>query len=75
MRTYDGNLNLILINTAPILYRWLEKWNIPYDEVIFGKAWPGHDGLYIDDRTVRPDEFVSYSYDELIEICNSSRGE
>ena len=74
MKTYNGNLGLINANTAVIMQNWLKKWKIPYDEILFGKPWPGHRGLYIDDRSVRPDEFLKYSFDELEEICkNSSR--
>ena len=49
------------------------KWEIPYDEILYGKPWPGHMGFYVDDRTVRPDEFLNCSVDELNEICNKSR--
>lgn len=74
MNSYNGNLGLINANTAVIMQNWLKKWNIPYDEILFGKPWPGHKGLYIDDRAVRPDEFLEHSFEELEEICkNSSR--
>lgn len=74
MNSYGGNLGLINANTAVIMQQWLKKWEIPYDEILFGKPWPGHRGLYIDDRAVRPDEFLNYSFDELENICkNSSR--
>lgn len=74
MNSYKGNLGLINANTAVIMQEWLKKWDIPYDEILFGKPWPGHKGLYIDDRAVRPDEFLEYTFDELEEICkNSSR--
>ncbi|MBO6147746.1 MAG: capsular biosynthesis protein [Lachnospiraceae bacterium] len=73
MHSYEGNLGLINKYTAPILMKWLEKWEIPYDEIIYGKAWPGRKGFYVDDRTVRPDEFLNSSPAELEEICNKSR--
>lgn len=74
MNSYNGNLGLINANTAVIMQNWLKKWNIPYDEILFGKPWPGHRGIYIDDRAVRPDEFLNNSFEELEEICkNSSR--
>ena len=72
MKTYNGNLGLINANTAIIMQNWLKKWNIPYDEILFGKPWPGSRGLYIDDRTVRPDEFLSHSFEELEQICKKS---
>ena len=73
MNSYGGNLGLINANTAKVLLEWLDKWEIPYDEIIYGKPWPGHKGFYVDDRTVRPDEFLKYSVDELDEICKKSR--
>ena len=73
MNSYGGNIGLINANTAKVLLKWLEKWDIPYDELIYGKPWPGHKGFYVDDRTVRPDEFLKYSVDELDELCKNSR--
>lgn len=73
MNSYHGNIGLINANTAKILLRWLEKWEIPYDEIIYGKPWPGHKGFYLDDRAVRPDEFLRYDVDELAQICERSR--
>lgn len=72
MNSYNCNLGLINANTAVIMQNWLKKWNIPYDEILFGKPWPGHKGLYIDDRAVRPDEFLDHSFEELEEICKKS---
>ena len=75
MNTYQGNIGLINANTAKIILEWLEKWDIPYDEIFYGKPWPGHNGFYVDDRTVRPDEFLNRSVDELKEICKKSRAD
>lgn len=61
MNTYKNNLGLINKHTAPVLLEWLAKWDVPYDEILFGKPWPRKKGFYIDDRTVRPDEFLSMS--------------
>lgn len=73
MNSYNGNLGLINKNTAIVLNKWLEKWNIPYDEILFGKPWPGHHGFYVDDRSVRPDEFLKYDFEQLELICSNSR--
>lgn len=75
MRTYEGQIGLINANTAKTLLYWLDKWDIPYDEIIYGKPWPGNYGFYVDDRAVRPDEFLRYSKEELIELCVNSRRE
>lgn len=73
MNSYNGNIGLINKNTATILMKWLDKWSIPYDEIIYGKPWPGHKGFYVDDRTIRPDEFLNCTLDQLNEICCRSR--
>ena len=73
MNSYQGNIGMINAHTAPILLEWLKKWDIPYDEIIFGKPWPGHNGFYVDDRTVRPDEFLNKSPEEMLELCSRSR--
>ena len=73
MNYYNGKVELIKKYTAPVLKEWLEKWELLYEEIVFGKLWPGHKGFYVDDRTVRPDEFLKYAPDELEELCNRSR--
>ncbi|MBR4168709.1 MAG: capsular biosynthesis protein [Lachnospiraceae bacterium] len=73
MNSYGGNIGLINANTAKVLLAWLDKWEIPYDEIIYGKPWPGPNGFYVDDRTVRPDEFLRCSVEEMKEICAKSR--
>ena len=73
MRTHGGNLGLINAHTAPVLLLWLKRWDIPYDEIIYGKPWPGKFGFYVDDRSVRPDEFMRHTPEELAGICQSSR--
>lgn len=73
MNSYNGNIGLINKYTAKILLEWLEKWDIPYDEIVYGKVWPGTKGFYVDDRTIRPDEFLEKNINEYNEICRSSR--
>jgi len=65
MRTYEGNVGKINIHTLPTITQWLDKYKVPYDEVIVGKPWCGFDGFYVDDKSIRPSEFASMSYDEI----------
>lgn len=74
MRTYEGNLGLINVHTSRMTMDWLDKWKVPYDEILFGKPWPGEKGFYIDDRAIRPDEFVKHSLEELEQLVENSRG-
>ena len=65
MRTYHGNLGKINANTLPIIIDWLKNNNVPYDEIYMGKPWCGFEGFYVDDKAIRPDEFVKFSLDEI----------
>lgn len=71
MRTYDGNIGKINANTGKILFQWLEKYDIPFDEIYFGKPWCGKNGFYVDDKAIRPSEFVKLSYDEIIKLLEA----
>lgn len=73
MRTYEGNVGMINIHTLPIITEWLEKHNVPYDEILVGKPWCGHDGFYIDDRAIRPSEFSELSFEEINEILQREK--
>jgi capsule biosynthesis phosphatase len=73
MRTYDGNIGRIMRHTAPVLVEWLDRQEIPYDELHFGKPWCGHDGFYVDDRAVRPREFVTLDLVEIEAIFRRDR--
>lgn len=57
--------------TAAVLGACLERWKIPYDEIYYGKPWPGRFGFYVDDRSVRPAEFLKYTPEQLEEVCRN----
>lgn len=65
MRTYSGNVGAINKNTLPIILDWLKRHEVPFDEIYVGKPWCGFDGFYVDDKALRPDEFLALSYDEI----------
>ena len=46
MKTYNGNLGCIMKNIALITFETLKNFNIPYDEIYFGKPYADY---YIDD--------------------------
>ena len=73
MRTYEGNIGKINVNTLPIIIEWLNKHNVPYDEIYVGKVWCGNEGFYVDDRAVRPREFFKMSYAELQQIMQRDK--
>lgn len=70
MRTYAGNEGKIIANTVPVIIDWLAKHNVPYDEIRVGKPWCGTEGFYVDDKSIRPQEFTSLSYEQIVELIN-----
>lgn len=65
MRTYAGDLGRINANTLPVILDWLARHQIPYDELHVGKPWCGAEGFYVDDKAIRPSEFLSLSHAEI----------
>ena len=73
MYTYNGDIGKINANTLPIIIEWLKKHDIPYDEIYVGKPWCGKKGFYIDDRAIRPSEFISMSFDEITKLIETKK--
>ncbi len=71
MRTHGGNLGKINVETLPEILAWLDRHDVPYDEVVVGKPWCGFDGFYVDDRALRPDEFARLSYAEVCALIGA----
>ena len=70
MRTYKGNVGKINLNTVPIITKWIQENNVPCDELVVGKPWCGEQGFYIDDRAIRPDEFLELSEVTIKKLIN-----
>jgi capsule biosynthesis phosphatase len=75
MNSFGGNMGLIGARTAKTLLAWLDRHAIPYDELHLGKPWAGRGGFYVDDRTIRPNEFLSMSYEEVLRLVDDPAGE
>lgn len=73
MRTHDGNLGLINVHTLPGVIEWLNRHEVPFDEVLVGKPWCGTDGFYVDDRALRPDEFARMTPTEVAALLGANR--
>ncbi|HPM74117.1 MAG TPA: hypothetical protein PLA71_00155 [Saccharofermentans sp.] len=75
MYTYRRNLRQIEENIAPTVIDWLDRHNVEYSELVFGKPFAqGHlpfagtyCGMYIDDKAVRPREFLEMTPEEIWE--------
>lgn len=55
MRTHNGNIGLVLKDISKVTYETLAKFDIPYDEIYFGKPYAD---FYIDDLAIN-------AYDDL----------
>ena len=73
MKTYKGNIGKINANTAKILFQWLDKYEVPYDEIYFGKPWCGINGVYVDDKAIRPEEFEKMDYNEILKLIGEKK--
>ncbi len=62
MATCEGNVGKVMKNVGKITLEWLEKNNVEYDEIYFGKP-NGH--LYIDDRALRFENWNSLTEEKL----------
>jgi len=65
MRTFGGQIGKINANTLPTVIDWLRRHDVPFDEIHVGKPWCGDEGFYVDDRAVRPSEFVALSLEQI----------
>ena len=68
MKTFNGDISKINSNTLPIILKWLKKFDVPFDGIIIGKPWCGEEGFYVDDKAIRPDEFVNLEYDKILNL-------
>lgn len=68
MKTYNGSIGRINVETLPVILSWLDHHHIPYDEVLVGKPWCGVEGFYVDDKAIRPDEFVRLDLPAIQEL-------
>ena len=66
MRTHNESVGKITAKTLPVILDWLKRNEIPFDEIHVGKPWCGTEGYYIDDKAIRPSEFLSMSHEEII---------
>ena len=64
MKTCDGDVGKVIARIGKITLDWLEKYEIPYDEIYFGK--PNAD-VYIDDRALKFDSWEIISLESYHE--------
>ena len=66
MKTQGGNVGKVMQNIGKITLDWLAKYEVPYDEIFFGKP---NGEVYLDDRAFRFSNWEEISMDSLREIA------
>ena len=69
MATCESNLGKAMKNVGKVTLEWLEKNNVEYDEIYFGKP---NAHLYIDDRALRFEEWPALSIEKLETIAKEN---
>lgn len=62
MATCESNVGKVIKNVGKVTLDWLEKNEVEYDEIYFGKP---NANLYIDDRALRFDDWQNISTEHL----------
>jgi len=62
MLTHNGDINKIKEDVELITKDWLNKYNVPYDELIFGK--PYSTTYYVDDKAMTINQFINNDFKE-----------
>ena len=73
MLTYQGDISRVQKNTLPKILTWLDDHGVPYDGIIVGKPFCGRDGFYVDDKAIRPSEFINLSEKEIIALLDREK--
>ena len=59
MLTFDGDINKIIDDVGDITTDWLERHEVPYDELVWGK--PYSSTYYVDDKAMNLQEFKEWT--------------
>jgi capsule biosynthesis phosphatase len=73
MRTFDGKVGKINAFTLPGIVTWLERHAVPFDEIHVGKPWCGMEGFYVDDKSIRPSEFLRYPLAAIYDLLAAEK--
>lgn len=74
MRSFENSIGRINAHTLPVAVEWLKRHDIPFDEIHVGKPWCGHEGFYVDDRAIRPSEFVALEPEAIRHLLDAEAG-
>ncbi len=58
MLTHNGDIDLIIADVGDITVDWLERYNVPFDELRWGK--PYSSTYYVDDKAMNIEDFYKW---------------
>ena len=73
MRSFANSIGRINAETLPVAIDWLKRHDIPFDEIHVGKPWCGEDGFYVDDKAIRPSEFLALDRPAILALLAAER--
>lgn len=59
MLTFNGDIDKIIADVGDITTDWLERHEVPYDELVWGK--PYSSTYYVDDKSMNLQEFKEWT--------------
>jgi capsule biosynthesis phosphatase len=71
MKTFNRDESKVVAQISSITMDWLKQHDVPFDGIKFGKPF-AENGFYIDDRAIRPDEFLKLSVSEINKLIGHS---
>lgn len=72
VRTFNGNVKNIKKEHEERLINWLKEFNVPYQDITWGKPW-GENVFYIDDRSLSIHAFTHSNpdfFEQILKIEN-----
>lgn len=72
MATCQNDEAKVIKKTGMVTLKWLQDNNVPFDGIRFGKPY-AQNGFYIDDKTIRPSEFLELSDQEIRDLIARER--
>lgn len=72
MLTHGGDEARVIADIGPATFDWLKRYEVPYQGVRFGKPY-ANGAFYIDDKAVRPSEFLALSEEALLSLVENEK--
>ncbi len=67
MQTQQNDEAMAIGNIGAETISWLLKHEVPFDGIRFGKPY-ARNAFYVDDKAIRPDEFLNMSFKSIVEL-------